>query len=278
MTSKDIHNAISSQGLGDGRLPSASQDGMTRDLFGQEVAHASHSVPQGKKPSNQMSATYGRIGLGSLESQSLQSSLESKLQMLLPTDGGMMWPQIWRRKNTPARRRYLALAVSETHTRDTGFGLWQTPSCVTISNRSDASMAKRKAWRKSLGRRTVPPGNLAEQVTSMWATPRANDAEKRGNLGPDARNGLPMQVQQAMWLTPSANEDAAGTVNGKMQTMLTHQAKLANGLNAPTEKQGQLNPAFVCWLMGYNTAHLSSMHLAMQSYRPLRKRLSKQPD
>jgi len=28
-----------------------------------------------------------------------------------------------------------------------------------------------------------------------------------------------------MWLTPSANEDAAGTPNGQMQVMLTHQAK-----------------------------------------------------
>jgi len=30
------------------------------------------------------------------------------------------------------------------------------------------------------------------------------------------------------WLTPSANEDAAGTVDGKMQRMLTHQAKEAS--------------------------------------------------
>ncbi|MEI6413884.1 MAG: hypothetical protein WCP34_06420 [Pseudomonadota bacterium] len=27
------------------------------------------------------------------------------------------------------------------------------------------------------------------------------------------------------WLTPSSNEDAAGTVNGKMQTMLSHQVQ-----------------------------------------------------
>ena len=102
-----------------------------------------------------------------------------------------------------------------------------------------------------------------------------------------------------MWLTPSANEDAAGTPNGQMQVMLTHQAKghaelwsspnardhkgepgkqctlnggdgasLPRDVNCqtgqppssnaePTASRGQLNPDFVCWLMGYPAGWLN---------------------
>jgi hypothetical protein len=51
------------------------------------------------------------------------------------------------------------------------------------------------------------------------------------------------------WLTPSANEDAAGTVNGNMQRMLTHQAKESDPDG--TAAGGQLNPTWVEWLMGF---------------------------
>jgi hypothetical protein len=43
------------------------------------------------------------------------------------------------------------------------------------------------------------------------------------------------------WLTPSANEDAAGTVNGKMQTMLSHQVQgRFNGQPCPATGQADL--------------------------------------
>jgi hypothetical protein len=56
-----------------------------------------------------------------------------------------------------------------------------------------------------------------------------------------------------MWPTPSANEDAAGTIHGKMQFMLTHAAKLSEP--EATANGGQLNPVFVEWLMGFPTGH-----------------------
>jgi len=49
-----------------------------------------------------------------------------------------------------------------------------------------------------------------------------------------------------------------------------------SGLNAQTEKPGQLNPEFVCWLMGYSTAHHCSMLSAMQLFRKSRQSSSKQ--
>ena|SRR3990167_8362109 len=59
-----------------------------------------------------------------------------------------------------------------------------------------------------------------------WATPRANDAEKRGIPADDPRNGLVTQVQQTS-------------------------GPAATGSPAATAKPGQLNPAHSRWLMGY---------------------------
>ena len=52
-----------------------------------------------------------------------------------------------------------------------------------------------------------------------------------------------------LWPTPSANEDAAGSLRGKMQWMLTHAVKAAD--SEATAAGGQLNPQWVAWLMGF---------------------------
>jgi hypothetical protein len=46
-----------------------------------------------------------------------------------------------------------------------------------------------------------------------------------------------------------SGDDPAGTVNGKMQFMLTHAAKLSDP--EATSTGGQLNPEWVEWLMGF---------------------------
>ncbi len=50
------------------------------------------------------------------------------------------------------------------------------------------------------------------------------------------------------WPTPSASEDAAGSLRGKMQWMLTHEAKARDKEGYEAGKQ--LNPALARWLMG----------------------------
>ncbi len=129
-------------------------------------------------------------------------------------------------------------------------------------------------------------GSHARQITQpeqpdiiAMGNPIITGLEGLAGHGESCGGGYPEWINchaRSLWLTPSANEDAAGTVTGKMQKMLTHQAKEAesNGLNAQMEKAGQLNVEFVCWLMGYSTAHLSCMRLAMQSYRKLRRNSS----
>ena len=48
-----------------------------------------------------------------------------------------------------------------------------------------------------------------------------------------------------MFLTPGANEDAAGKPTGKMQRMLGNSPEVRN------TGKGTLNPDWVEWLMGY---------------------------
>jgi len=56
------------------------------------------------------------------------------------------------------------------------------------------------------------------------------------------------------WPTPQANEDAAGTPNGKMQRMLGNHP----GIRGETPEEwarGSLNPTWVEWLMGFPLGH-----------------------
>jgi hypothetical protein len=86
----------------------------------------------------------------------------------------------------------------------------------------------------------------------------------------------------AMWATASSRDwkDTGDLSKG----IVRKDGKLRNdtigrqvyGLTAQTENKGSLNPAFVCWLMGFSTESLSSMLLAMQSYRKSRQSLLKQ--
>ena len=84
-------------------------------------------------------------------------------------------------------------------------------------------------WGQCLSRPRARVRTTCETGSGLWATLRATDGEKGG---PNMKFGaggqpLPAQAAQSTWLTPSANEDAAETINGKMQHMLTHQAKSA---------------------------------------------------
>lgn len=116
-----------------------------------------------------------------------------------------------------------------------------------------------------------------------------------------------------LWPTPSANEDAAGTPEGKMQWMLTHAAKtgcknrsLYRGNKVPTPTawdfnrgaeatqqkrdrganigttlndfvsapDGQLNPEWVGWLMGFPAEWTDFEDLGTRKFQQWRRRHS----
>ncbi len=90
---------------------------------------------------------------------------------------------------------------------------------------------------------------------TAWATPRSSSAMAANmskNLADRCKNygNLEEQVSATIWPTPKANEDAAGTPNGKMQRMLGNHPGI-RGTTPEEWKAGSLNPAWVEWLMGY---------------------------
>jgi hypothetical protein len=120
------------------------------DLFGQEVAHASHSALQAPSVAAKMSATYGLRSSGSSESAALQASLASKLPALLDSHGSTMFALTWKMKATPLRRQICQLAARAHPTKDSGCSGWLTPRA-----RGDAG---EKRWRDRLAK------NLEDQA------------------------------------------------------------------------------------------------------------------
>lgn len=253
MIYEDIPSAISLPELADGQLPLDLQGGQTTSLHGQEAVPASPSPQRDGKKAKQMSAICGQCGSALSVNPAQALCLESRCQPLSVTVGGMTWPMIWKEKVTPRGRKLGQLVVLVNHTSETDCGLWATPNTMdTLPQRSQE--AKDRQFSTTRKGRTAP-ANLREQVhPAMWPTPSAGDDRDRGR-----------------WENPCIQRRIT---NGK-QVNLSMIAQASNGSNAQTGNQGQLNPEFVSWLMGYSTAHLSSMHSAMQSFQMLRRRSSK---
>jgi hypothetical protein len=93
-----------------------------------------------------------------------------------------------------------------------------------------------------------------EAKLSGWGTPRANDAEKRGQPAPDPRNGLVNEAQLTAF-----GETPIGYLLGR------------NGWEI-VPASGQLNAAHSRWLMGLPPAWDDCGVTAMESLRKRRKR------
>ncbi len=131
----------------------------------------------------------------------------------------------WKAKGTPAGRLLFQLAVSMRPTEETESGLLHTPT-ATANQMAPSMVAKNSGW--------------------MLATPAAADSV--GTTG--GGQGKSLRTDVKMFPTPTANEDAAGTPDGKMQRMLGNHPAI-RGTTPEEWKAGSLNPAWVEWLMGY---------------------------
>jgi len=236
----------------------------------------------------------------------LQNMLEQNLKDSLPTGGLTMFIKGWSIKATPLGRLYCQLAVSVRPIKEIDCGLWPTPRCADAKNMNNSQEVCEK--RHEQGRATVP-----EMVKALWATPntmdhmseRSYEAMKRqattgGRKGRTFPGNLREQVvpamceayreamiengkTPAMWPTPTVRDHkdtgdlSKGMVrkDGKLRNDTL--GRVAYGLNVLTESKGSLNPQFPCWLMGFSTESLSSMLLAMQSYRKPQQSSSKRP-
>jgi len=255
-TSKNTRNAISSQGSEDGVTPSVSQTGPTKDLFGQEVAPVSHSVPPGSNKAKAMIDTYGRLGIGSSESENLQRSLESKLQVRLPSGGLTTLRFRWKRLITPLLRRYCQLAALALPIEGIDSGLWLTPMATDGTNGGPNQT--------SHGR----PSGLSAQV-HIWPTPTANEdaAGRPGSKMQKMLGNHPAIRDPSLWPTPQAgaqNEAAHNAMSGDFKRRFCEKAGIP--------MTGTLNPAWVAWLMGYPQDHINCAPTETPSSRKSRKR------
>ena len=130
---------------------------------------------------------------------------------------------IWKMKATPSNRLLFQLAPSERGTGETEFGLLLTPSTVQIEPTEERA-EKRKAYRASVGRQDCP-GSLAEQI------------QRFSGLVPTARQ--------------SDYKGASKQTETKGRNVMTNSLMdaIENGTNPGSN--GQLNPQWVEWLMGY---------------------------
>jgi hypothetical protein len=189
-------------------------------------------------------------------------------------------------KDTKFNRSIFQLQVSALPTAEKEFSfsqsekMWLTPSATMREKRSPEAMEKRISYRKSIGRTTIPPGSLAEQVqygaptTDMriWPTPRASAAmsEDLDNIkerGVD-KGRLEERVAKMM-PTPTARDYKDSGPNTNYETA-RKKSRLAGTVG------GSLNPTWVEWLMGYPAEYTDLKDWAILSSRKSRKKSVKQ--
>ena len=83
--------------------------------------------------------------------------------------------------------------------------IWRSTRCY-LTWKASATPAKHLLFQLAA---SMP--RTADIELRLWATPRANDAEKRGMISADKRNGLPAEV--LLWPTPSASDCGRTAIN-----------------------------------------------------------------
>ena len=257
-----------------------------RDLFqstsSQEDTHANRSRLQENKKVLKIRDTSGQSILGLSKNVGRLGLLE---KTLVDTLNSVSTPlsRTWKVKITQSDHLVFQLRALAPTTKEKESGLWLTPSATTISTRSKESMEKRKKYRESIGRTTVPPGNLAEQVqygkptTEMWPTPRASAAmnenlhtvrkriDRRGKLGGKLEEEMAIAMIPSTiktWPTPTARDwkDSGKAVINSDRNLLPQ--KVARSDKEKWVKGGgALNPTWVEWLMGYPSGWTDLNHL-----------------
>ena len=156
-------------------------------------------------------------------------------------------------------------AMLEPATREIGSSSWPTVTTDSVSQRT-------KKYKQG--------GYPLSMVASEWPTPTTQEyphpgmvINEKGRREPKkgkTDHSLNLEDRSSLWLTPSANEDAAGTLAGNMQNMISHQvqAQAQSGEifspDDPTSHQRRLNTKMVTWLMGWPEGWLD-MHSFVSS-------------
>ena len=181
-TCEDLRSATSLPASEDGHRLLPLPAGAQTDLFGQALAPASRSAAPENKKAGKITVTSGQSGSTSLESVSLQESMENRLRVLFPTDGSIECTLTWKHKATPAGRRFCQLAVSTRPISATDSGLWPTPAA---SDGERGGKMTDNMTGQSLTQRV-------NQSSALFPTPNCGDAS--GSSAPMEKRGASPQL------------------------------------------------------------------------------------
>ena len=104
---------------------------------------------------------------------------------------------------------------------------------------------------------------ITEIGSGLWLTPTSASSQSASmqaslkeyyRLKPRGQGHLAAQVAFHVLPTPTANEDAAGTPEGNMKSMLGNHP-FVRGESSEQWLTGTLNPTWVEWLMGFPLGH-----------------------
>lgn len=134
-----------------------------------EASHASHLAKLDREKERQITVTSGQkcleLSKNSIQDGSLRKMLADSLL------GAKVWFSskcvlTWRVKVTKSNRLLFQLFPSMRPTEEIESGLLLTPSTSDRGERSPEALKRRIEYRKSIGRKTVPPGSLSEQIST----------------------------------------------------------------------------------------------------------------
>ena len=231
-------------------------------------SRVSPSAAQENAKGLKTSATCGLIPSESFASYDPESSSWRTSPDLFGSTSPVFW-ETWPKQGTIVNGGCWERETSELHTFASGCGfMLPTPTAQTYGTQGSSgtkrpsleTMARHNLWptpqahdatkgnANRVGRYGTKHGgrNLNDWVMK-WPTPQARDY--KGVPGNNFNmSSLPRAVNQ--WPTPTANEDAASTPNGKMQPMLGNHPGV-RGTTPEEWSRGSLNPLWVEWLMGW---------------------------
>lgn len=281
MTSRATRSATSSRGSVDGATQLDWLDILMIGNSGQAANHASPTVLRGKvsgKPTNVIS---DRTSTASSLRDDRVSIWENRLRLRLARIGSTECILTWKASATPAGRLLFRLVPSIRPIEEIAFGLWPTPQHREKGGGDYSDPAKARA-RLTSGHQI----NLQDHVIALWPTPTSLAKAKDGNNEAGNSAGL-VAIRNhalAMWPTPMAHEARLGyqrrmgDAKGSQKSLTTEAidalglGENVTGLRERMEKPGALNPAFVCWLMGFPPEWESCAPTAMPSSRKSRQK------
>ena len=161
----------------------------------------------------------------------------------------------WKVKRTPAGRLIFQLSPSMPRTSESASLLWPTPT-------QDAANERKKKY--------VQGGTSLSCAVKMWPTPRANErGAYQYDRGDHTKPRATLTGAARMWPTMTAGSGATGKLRKKEAVIKSggHKSRLEDAVAmwpTPTSNRrsglqshgknailGALNPAWVCWLMGF---------------------------